>query len=525
MSSRKIWILAIFASIALSSLIVVQLLWIKNAIRVQEQQFRQMTNESLDRIIGQLEQNEIFDILQETYAETIPDSIIRGNEEALTQVPVNSDLEVDGDNIYGIDSANQLGLTINTPIDLLSGDTVLYVTDNSIYGANSSPSHTRSANFNADLITTYKEGIWNKRLLVDQAIMKAAAFQGGIEERISRLSLDNLIREEIKSLGGDIVYEYAVRTENSDYVLTSRNFVPGTHALEIASQLFPQDIEPKANFLVLVFPEQKKILLWSVSFMAGTSLVLTLMLLVISLITILVIFRQKKLSEIKNDFINNMTHELKTPISTISLASQMLGDETVKLDEKGLAHVSKLIKEESKRLGNQVEKVLQMSVLDEGKIDLDKKPLDINHIISQIVKKMSLQINQHSANVELDLIENIDSVVADEIHVTNILYNLLDNALKYCSDSPILLISTKEHKDGVKVTIEDNGIGISRENQKRIFDKFFRVPTGDIHNVKGFGLGLSYVKKVVNDHGGYINVESELKKGTIFTIYLPYQTE
>ena len=256
--------------------------------------------------------------------------------------------------------------------------------------------------------------------------------------------------------------------------------------------------------------------------MAAASLLLTLALLVVSLITILVIFRQKKLSEIKNDFINNMTHELKTPISTISLASQMIEDSSVPMDEKTLAHVSGLIRDESRRLGNQVEKVLQMSIFDEGKIDLKLKPININELVNQVVGKMSLQIQQLGAKTELDLDQAAAPVLADEIHLTNVVYNLMDNALKYSGESPDIRITTRNKKSGIEFIISDKGIGITKENQKRIFEKFYRVPTGNIHNVKGFGLGLSYVKKIIDDHEGSIKVDSELQKGTSFIVFLPY---
>ena len=523
MSNRKIWLLTIFTALVLSALIIVQLAWIKNAIRVQEKQFKQLTNESMDRIIGNLEMSEALEDLQE--------EIDKENAFVIDDIPIDEtvtlgagDLSLmeDGEMIYGVGSSNQLGLTLDTRVDLLSGDTVLYVTDNSIYGANSSPSHTRSSLSNADIIAKYKDLISNKRILVERLLTNNIGFEGNIEDRISRLMLDTIIQNELKNFGEEIKYEYAVRNENSDYVFPSKNFNSESHASVSTRQLFPHDIIPTPNFLVLYFPNQRNFLLQSVSFIAGASLALTLILLIISLITILVIFKQKKLSEIKNDFINNMTHELKTPISTISLASQMLGDESVPMDSKALAHVSNLIKEESKRLGNQVEKVLQMSIFDDGKIDLSLKRLDTSSLISQIVDKMSLQINQNQAKVELDLQEEEGTVMADEVHITNVLYNLLDNALKYSGDDPIIRIVTRNKKAGVEIAISDNGIGISKENQKRIFEKFYRVPTGNLHNVKGFGLGLSYVKKVLEDHGGYIRVASEIKKGTAFKIFIPY---
>ncbi len=526
MSNRKIWLLAIFTGLALSALIIVQFAWIKNAIRVQEMQFRQLSNDALDRIISTLETYEILEDLKE---ETDKENASLGEEISIDQ-PVTlgaGDINIadNGELFFNLDTNVNPGLSINTSIDLLTGDTILYVTDNSIYGANSSPSHTRSLISNSDIVSDYKDLISNKRIILERVFKKAVQFDGEIEDRIPRLMLDTVIRNELSDLGDEVKYEYAVRKGNLQYVFRSEEFNPESHAVKIAKQLFPHDISPRPEFLVLYFPNQKNILLRSVSFMAGASLMLTIGLLIVSLLTILVIFKQKKLSEIKNDFINNMTHELKTPISTISLASQMLGDETIPMDKKSLSHVSNLIKDESKRLAAQVEKVLQMSIFDEGKINLNFKHLLVNEMINKVVDKMSLQINQINAKVELDLASDDRSILADEVHVTNILYNLLDNALKYSGDKPIIRIQTRNKKAGIEIVVSDNGIGISRDNQKRIFEKFYRVPTGNLHNVKGFGLGLSYVKKVLDDHGGTIKVESEIRKGTIFQLFLPYKLD
>ena len=524
MSKTRIWLLAVFTAVVLTALIVVQLSWITNAIRVQERQFRQLITESMDKIIGKLETYEILEDLQEEIDRDA--SFSRAEEppkEPVTLGAGNLEFSEDGDLISSFDSTDYLGITIDTRIDLLSGDTVLYITENSIYGATSSPSHTRSAYSNSEIVTNYKELITNKRVFVERVFNRAVTGKGNVEDRISRLMLDTVIRNELRTIGEELEYEYAVRTENSGYVFQSRSFDSGNYAMTVTSQLFPHDIIPSPNFLVIYFPNQRNVVLKSIGIIAGTSMTIIFILLVVSMITILVIFRQKKLSDIKNDFINNMTHELKTPISTISLAAQMLADDTVPTDEKNLSNISRLIGEESRRLGNQVEKVLQMSILDEGQMELKIKPIKLNELIREVVDKMGLQFKLNNAGVELELTEKQDIVMADEIHITNVIYNLLDNALKYCRENPFIRIVTESRKNGIRLIVADNGIGIGNEHLKRIFEKFYRVPTGNLHNVKGFGLGLSYVKKVLEEHGGTISVESDLNRGTSFKIYLPYK--
>jgi len=240
-----------------------------------------------------------------------------------------------------------------------------------------------------------------------------------------------------------------------------------------------------------------------------------------SIITILIIIRQKKLDEIKTDFINNMTHEFKTPISTISLASQMLSDTGVEKTPPTIEHISGIIHDESTRLSFQVEKILQMSIFDREKSGLNLKKMDINELLQEVINSFKLKVE--SANGKI--IENFDAensvMQIDEVHFSNAIFNLLDNALKYRHTAPLIIIKTWNHKHGLIISVQDNGIGITKDNLKRIFEKFYRVPTGNIHDVKGFGLGLSYVKKIVEDHGGKIKVESELNVGTKFEIFLP----
>lgn len=227
----------------------------------------------------------------------------------------------------------------------------------------------------------------------------------------------------------------------------------------------------------------------------------------------------------KNDFVNNMTHELKTPISTISLASQMLSDRSIPDDQKNLTQISRIIQAESKQLGFQVERVLQMAIFDHGELRLKLEEVDLHDMIETVAQNFLLQIDKREGRLEF-LPEAEDAVVqGDLMHLTNVVSNLIENAIKYTSRTPEIEISTRTENGYVVVSVSDNGIGISKEDQKRIFDKFYRVPTGNVHNVKGFGLGLSYVKLIVDHHHGHIKIKSEPNKGSQFDIHLPLRTE
>ena len=250
-----------------------------------------------------------------------------------------------------------------------------------------------------------------------------------------------------------------------------------------------------------------------------------LLLLFTFIFSMVIISRQKKLSEMRTDFMNNMTHELKTPVSTISLASQMLNDESITKSPRMIAQLSKTISEETKRLMQQIEKVLQMSIFEKESSALKLEEMDINDLILGIASVFSIKVEKTGGEIQTEL--DADEAVAcvDEVHFTNIIYNLLDNAVKYSNGPLILWVKTWNERSRLLISIEDNGIGIKKNNLKRIFDKFYRVPTGSVHNVKGFGLGLAYVKKVVEDHKGRIWVESEYEKGTKFIMSIPIKTE
>ena len=234
-----------------------------------------------------------------------------------------------------------------------------------------------------------------------------------------------------------------------------------------------------------------------------------------------IIIRQKRLSEVKNDFINNMTHELKTPISTISLSSELLLRLELPQDEEKMRKYASIIYKENKRLEKQVERVLNIAKLDKDKVILNKEEIDLIAILEEVRENFNFNQAQGGGQIQLNYLSDQARIFADPVHLTNVLFNLVDNAVKYCKLSPAIQMSIQEEKEGYRIEIQDNGIGIRKEDQKLIFDKFYRVPTGNIHDVKGFGLGLYYVKLIVEAHQGKIDVRSNPDKGTTFSIWLP----
>jgi len=346
-----------------------------------------------------------------------------------------------------------------------------------------------------------------------------------IEERIDAQTLGRLIKAELKNSGITLDFKPVVKTfhgREEKIIFGDKSYNPRKQK-PYPALLFPNDLGElkKPNYLYLYFPKREGYLLKQTGILVIPTVVLTAMLIGIFVFTILIILRQKKLSIIKNDFINNMTHELKTPISTISLASQMLRDNTVTNTPKSIEHISGIIYQESKRLTTQVEKVLQMAVFNEGTLKLKIKEVNLNTLINSVVLNFELRVKSKNGMLTSELKADPAIIKGDDVHITNVLFNLLDNAVKYSKDEPKIIISTELKDEFLLVSVKDHGIGIQKEYVGQIFERFYRVPTGNVHDVKGFGLGLSYVKKIVEAHNGKIKVESDLNKGTKFMIYFP----
>lgn len=275
--------------------------------------------------------------------------------------------------------------------------------------------------------------------------------------------------------------------------------------------------------LFVSVPNIKGLVLRSLRWRIATSLLFTLIIIAAFYLTVRTMLRQKKLGEIKNDFINNMTHEFKTPIATISLAVDAMRNEKVIQDKDKLSYFSSIIKEENQRMNRQVETILKASQLEKQEVDLNLKPVNVHEVIHDVVDNFVLQLEEKHGQVELQLNAADDLVNADEVHLTNLVNNLVDNAVKYGKENvpPVIKLSTSSNGKYFTMRIEDNGIGMNRDTVKRVFERFYRAHTGNVHNVKGFGLGLSYVKTMVEAHNGEIKAESTLGKGSIFTVDLP----
>lgn len=333
--------------------------------------------------------------------------------------------------------------------------------------------------------------------------------------------LEQLLTNEFEARNLKTDYEYVVYDCFTDSIIFGKSVDLEAEAKSLVYRTSTNDEWNKAShYFAVYFPDKDLFLVKDMNIWIVSTIFLLLVIVFFSY-TIWVIMKQKKLSEIRTDFINNMTHELKTPISTISLSTEALTNPNIGKDPERLNNYARIIKEESERLKNQVDKVLQMATLDKRRVELKKEKVNLHEVIEKTVTGFKLILAANEGEIQLELKAVHPYVYGDEVHLTNILFNLIDNAIKYSERRPVILITTVDHKGGIYLRVKDNGIGMSREEQKHVFEKFYRVPTGDKHDVKGFGIGLNYVLKMVKRHHGKIQLRSELKSGSTFRIYLP----
>ncbi len=337
----------------------------------------------------------------------------------------------------------------------------------------------------------------------------------------SNEEMTDMIDKALKAHNIKQPFEYCITDFLGIPVLTSGNFRSEYYANSRTIILTPSS--SMLREVLNVYVREKNDILSRMGWMIVASIFFTCIIVAAFALTIRTMFNQKKLSEIKSDFINNMTHEFKTPLATISLAADALNNEKVIYDVTKIKYYSGIIKEENRRMNKQVEKILQAARIERQDIKLSLQEIDVHETIRKVADNFALQIQDNDGVLNLNLHANKKVINADEVHFSNIIFNLLDNAIKYSGAKPRIDVETTVSGGMLAIKIKDNGIGMNKETQARIFEKFYRAHTGNVHNVKGFGLGLSYVKTLVEAHNGKIKVESIPGKGSTFTILLPFE--
>ena len=531
MKKSTFYTLIVVAGVALAGLIGVQAYWINQAYTIQEQQFSQLVNTTVNFIAEDVQRYEIVQVIREMDApypfqrhikslgtpKSLLDTIIAGKKQLdMPHLKIsNEDKNVFWNNAvrnYWQPNSviQQSFMQFNARFDGISSS--MQVSGGSSISI-MPPSPMSREERNA-----------RRKLLTETTLARLQQSNFKLEDRIDGETLDYFIRSEMNNAGIDLPYEYAAYgIDCHEKIYQSEQFNPKKENQIFRTSLFPFDpFESQPYYLNIYFPKQGNYLFKTIGVMSISSIVFTLIVILAFSATIFQMQRQKKITSIRTDFVNNVTHELKTPISTISLASQMLNDKSIPNESKNYDHLSTVIADESKRLSQQVEKILQMAIFDRGNLMIKLKELNIHELAHMVVRNMLIQIKNKNGRIVKNL-DAVNSIVeVDEVHFTNVMFNLIDNAIKYSKGSPDIIVSTADTPEGLSISIQDKGIGINKADQKRIFDQFYRVSTGNVHNVKGFGLGLAYVKNVVTAHDGTIEVESEPGHGTRFTIFLSH---
>ena len=353
---------------------------------------------------------------------------------------------------------------------------------------------------------------------LDRLIFEIKQLEMPARERLDVPASHEILKQELKKHNIDLPFEYAIFDEERDTLVRSPRFNPLSSTKVYEANLFTDRFFQSADHIALYFPDRSTHLLRSMLWIITGSALFTLIIVITFIISILVILRQKKISDVKSDFINNMTHEFKTPIATISLAADSLVNARIINDPEKIHYFTRVIKEESKRMNTQVESMLQMALLEKKDFSLHLQPMDAHDLMAQAVQNISIQIHKRGGEIHTDLQATNPIVEVDEVHFLNVLFNLLDNANKYSPQSPQIEVNTWNGHHSLFISVKDHGMGMDRETRNRAFEKFYRKSTGNIHNVKGFGLGLSYVKAIIMASGGNIHIQSEPGNGSEFII-------
>ena len=513
MKKKTIWTIAVIMGLSFILLLFLQLTYIREMANMKKEQFDESVNRALYQASRNLELNETLRYLEKDVRETERKENNQGNGSAGAQKDAaDSSSRRTANSFRGSNYLTfRMKMKMDNPVKMPKA--MILINDK-----NSNNAASRS------LQEIVKNRYVYQKALVDEVVMNMlySASDKPLKERVNFKILDQDIKAELINNGVNIHYHFTVTTQDGREVYRCPDYSDEGSEFTYTQVLFRNDPSSKMGVVKVHFPDINSYIFSSIKFMIP-SVFFTLILLVTFIITLVLVFRQKRYNEIKNDFVNNMTHELKTPIASISLATQMLNDDSVTKSEKMRKHLVGVITDETKRLRFLVEKVLQMSMFDRKKSSFKKKHLDLNEMVESIANSFSLRVEHTGGKINVDIGAVDSDIYVDEVNFQNVIFNLMDNAVKYRkTDEPVdIYLKTWNDDKWLYLSVHDTGKGIKKDDLKKIFEKFYRVGTGNVHDVKGFGLGLAYVKKVVDLHDGEIKVDSEYGKGSTFTIKLP----
>lgn len=529
MNKRIIIGLIVLMGISLLGIVAVQFYWFNNSVKVRNELFDRSVNDAMNKTVQRLETGEDLRIIknfseQDTLRENESDLFPPPPPPPPPPVPGFEDIDVmvKRDTINGrisvitkrsqktmqanrnLNSADLLRKS-NKPIRIRTKDTIGTINDSLIMSG-----HPR-------LDVKIEKKIEQLENLSNQIQIEYNTWETG--RSIDESQLKGLLKEELTDRAIPINFEFVIASGDS---IASVEQKAKTTTKWYKVNFFPNDVFRKNLVLGVYFPDRNLFIGQTTTLLLGLSVVFTLIIFLTFSLSIFLIIRQKKISEMKSDFINNMTHEFKTPIATISIAADSIANDKVIGDKEKILFFTGMIKKENLRMNEQVERILQIARLDRKEFEFNFRAVDVHELIEEAINGILIQVEKKGGNIETKLEATNPVVTTDPTHFTNLVYNLLDNANKYSPDTPLIKVSTINCPKGIYLSVEDNGIGMTKTVQSRIFDKFYRLTSGNIHNIKGFGLGLSYVKAILDANSGSIKVNSEPGKGSRFVVFIPF---
>ena len=517
MMKQKITLAVVAMIISLGGIIILQLYWINGAIKVREKQFDGQVLDAMNDATGKLQLHEAMIVLPK-----ILEGLDSGQRKKVDSF-FNKRIVQRHHRNFGLHPKRRFGPMADNPFKPEQSDSARH----HLLTPEIPEKMKDGTRMDDSAITD------SARKLIARATMYGRAFRRMItnyatlnhdmHKRLSKNIIDSVLRMELNNRGIDIPYESAVfnnQTRKLDFVSPKADTACLSKSIYKAG-LFPDDLKPEPNYLTIYFPGRQLFVLKSIGFILPGSFLFMLIIIISCGYTIYTLLKQKKLSEMKNDFINNMTHEFKTPIATISLAADAIINPKVMGDHEKLSRYALMIKEENNRMNLQVQNVLNAAIMDKGEFKTNMVPFDAKECIEKLIDRFRLQIGERNGRLVWSPDASNYMIIGDPVHFENVMNNLLDNANKYSPDTPVVEVRAYDEGHMLVIEVEDHGGGMSKETQKKIFEKFYRLSSGNVHDIKGFGLGLSYAKAVISALKGTIEVKSELKKGSVFAIRLP----
>ena len=499
--------------ISVIGLIAIQFYWINIALQLEEEKFNKNVGSALSEVVKLIDKSETARVLVKEISSNSNNRIVYLNKNKNFLIPKPSiDSTIQHSHYkFDLDSDNE-----DVNIQVYAGaDTSIQVISNVSVKGDSSIQETIVWHSDVDSLvrkrTKVIESVFDELVLSEK--------NENIESRLKKEIVDSVLTDKLNKYGINLSYNFAISSnKKSKLLLTKDNsdtlgLISTTHK----AKLFPYDVFSKPNYLLVDFKNKKGFILSSIWWVLFVSLLFTGLIIYLFYKTVRMLINQKKLTDLKNDLLNNITHEFKTPISTISLAADVIGATGEIKSNK----YTEIIKTESKRLTDMVEDILSAASMENSELVLNKENKDVHNVITNVIKKFELRLQTKEGEITTNFNAENALLNIDKQQMANVLSNIIDNAIKYNRNKPKISISTMDSNNAFEIVIEDNGIGIEDKNCEKVFDTFYRVPTGNIHNVKGNGIGLSYVKRVIEAHHGRITLQSELNKGTKFIINLP----